>query len=241
MRAMAVDMIGREVGQQRDIGHEARRQIDLEAGHFQHIDGLGGSGGASSSTDLPILPPIWASNPAAGQDMADQRRGGGFAVGAGDGDDGRAARLGRHRGGFRGRTIRHRRSPAPCAALAWSTTSCGLGWVSGTPGLNISAAMFSQGHSRQGMISAPASPPASRAALLSSQAITCAPPAFSDSHRAQPRAGQAEDGDGAFGEGVGCDHPSTAASRWRGRASASTTATIQKRITMVGSVQPSCS
>src|ERR1700690_4020959 len=75
---------------------------------------------------------------------------------------------------------------AALAALAWATTSCGLGWVSGTPGLRISAAILSQGHSRQGMISAPTTLPVSRAALLSSQAITCAPPANSERTAGRP-------------------------------------------------------
>ena len=87
--------------------------------------------------------------------MADQRGGGGFAVGPGDGDHGRFAGL----GGIGTNLARkqfdiadHRHLGVP----AWVTTSCGRGWVSGTPGLRIKAAIFSHAHSRQGVISAPA-------------------------------------------------------------------------------------
>ena len=83
--AMAVDMIGRQVGQDADIRRQARRQVDLEAGHFQHIDGLGRRRRqlqhrlADIAADLGV-------EAALGEDVSHQRGGGGLAVGAGDGD-----------------------------------------------------------------------------------------------------------------------------------------------------------
>ena len=90
--AVTVDMVGREVRQQRDIGFEAGRQVNLEAGHFQHIKTARARRRqfqhrvADIAADLGIKSGM-------GQDMADQRRGGGFAVCAGDGDHRGAARL----------------------------------------------------------------------------------------------------------------------------------------------------
>ena len=68
-----------------------------------------------------------------------------------------------------------------------------------------------------------------------------APPAIKRTHRAKPGARQPEDGDGLIREGAwprSCVYLSFKVAR---PISASTTAMIQKRITMVGSFQPSCS
>ena len=56
--------------------------------------------------------------------------------------------------------------------------------------------------------------------------------------RGQARAGQSEDGIGFAGEGAARDHRSLSVAR---PARARTKAMIQKRITTVGSLQPSCS
>src|SRR3984957_20261596 len=89
-----------------------------------------------------------------------------------------------------GRISRANNSTSPItgtlALPAWVTTSCGRGWVSGTPGLRIRAAIVSHAHSRQGVIWAPAWWPASRAGALSSQAITSAPPSFKARTEAKP-------------------------------------------------------
>src|SRR5688572_5449732 len=136
-------------------------------------------GAASSSTDLPILPPIWASKPQAfnmcptSAVVVDLPLVPVMAItGA---LPGLSASV---------RISRAKRSTSPItgtlAALACSTTPCGWGWVSGTPGDSTRAAIFSHGHVRQGVISAPSWPPRSRAALSSSHAITCVPPATSE-------------------------------------------------------------
>src|ERR1700748_1082611 len=137
-----------------------------------------GDGRDSSSTDLPILPPIWASKPHCANTcpisavVVDLPL---VPVMAITGDlPGRSGL---------GRISRANSSTSPItgtrALLACSTTPCGLGWVSGTPGDRTSAAIFSHGHSRQGMICAPSWLPRSRAVLESSQAITIVPPATS--------------------------------------------------------------
>ena len=92
-RAMTVDMVRRQIGEHRDIRHQPRRQIDLVGRNFQHIDRarIGARqfehGLADIAADLRIV--------AAGiENVTDQGRRRRFAVGAGDGNDGRPARLG---------------------------------------------------------------------------------------------------------------------------------------------------
>src|ERR1700678_3930734 len=144
-----------------------------------------GPGGANSSTDLPILPPTCASNPALARIwpinavVVDLPLVPVMAItGALPGLP------------ASGRISRANNSTSPItgtlALPAWVTTSCGRGWVSGTPGLRIRVAIFSQAHSRQGVICAPAWWPASRAPALSSQAITSAPPSFKARTLAKP-------------------------------------------------------
>src|SRR5471032_2141657 len=135
-------------------------------------------GGESSSTDLPILPPIWASKPQAfnmcptSAVVVDLPLVPVMAI---------TGALAEPFGSGRISWAKSSTSPMmrTLARLACSTTPWGLGWVSGTPGDRISAAMVSQGHSRQGISSAPSWPPRSRALLSSSQAITRVPPATS--------------------------------------------------------------
>ena len=71
--------------------------------------------------------------------------------------------------------------------------------------------------------------------------MTSAPPAISALTLRQPGTGQPEHGDLLSGKGVAGITRSYRSFRVASPASASTTATIQKRMTMVGSVQPSCS
>ena len=62
-RSVTVDMVGRDVGQNRHVGHETRREIDLIGRNLQHIDRAGRWRLRKSSTGLPILPPISAAKP----------------------------------------------------------------------------------------------------------------------------------------------------------------------------------
>ena len=63
------------------------------------------------------------------------------------------------------------------ADCAFSTTGCGAGWVSGTPGDRISASCPSKPCCNGSAMAKPASAALSRAACLSSHANTRAPPA----------------------------------------------------------------
>src|SRR5258708_38197131 len=83
-----------------------------------------------------------------------------------------------------GRIVRANNSTSPItsapASRAWRTTACGCGWVKGTPGLKIRAAIFAQGQRSQGSGIAPSPAARRRVDSLSSQAKTEAPPAFSE-------------------------------------------------------------
>src|SRR5579859_3163614 len=106
-----------------------------------------GDGEESSSTDLPILPPIWASKPhwlricPTSAVVVDLPL---VPVMAITGDLPGRSEL--------GRISRANNSTSPItgtlALLACSTTPWGLGWVSGTPGDSTRAVIFSHGHSR---------------------------------------------------------------------------------------------
>ena len=173
------------------------------------------------------------------EDMADQCRRRRLAVGAGDGDDGRAAGLRRIGPDLAGEQFDVADDSAPPRARV-TTISCGLGWVSGTPGLSTSAFKRSQGHFRNTALSArrPARA-AARPALAVVPRQTRAPPAFNaatdESPSAPGRRRQRQ-----IGEGAGRDHRYLSFNVER-PTSASTTEMIQKRMTMVGSFQPSCS
>ena len=132
------------------------------------------------------------------------------------------------------------------AARASATDQCGAGCVSGTPGASTSADSLDQSTSRRSAVGMPALVALTTESALSSQPTTSAPPASSALALASPdpprpkmatffpaktvtgiMPGYCDDGHRNFS----VDSP----------ASASTTETIQKRITICGSVQPSCS
>lgn len=92
--AVAVQVVGCDVEHEGDVGVEAADGFELEGGDFEDVPGAGGAefdeidnGEADVATDegLPL---------GVGEDMAEQRGGGGFAIGAGDGDDVSLERLG---------------------------------------------------------------------------------------------------------------------------------------------------
>src|ERR1700761_4805973 len=61
---------------------------------------------------------------------------------------------------------------------ASSALQCGAGWVSGAPGVRISAAKFAHDTLRRSAVMKPALAAAARLSALSSPAMTSAPPAF---------------------------------------------------------------
>src|SRR5215470_16921565 len=72
---------------------------------------------------------------------------------------------------------------------AWraiSTLQCGAGWVSGAPGVRISAAKFCQDALRRSAVVKPACAALATLSALSSAAITSAPPALSAWQLASP-------------------------------------------------------
>src|SRR5690242_4078214 len=72
---------------------------------------------------------------------------------------------------------------------AWraiSTLQCGAGWVSGAPGVRISAAKFCQDALRRSAVTKPACAALATLSALSSAATTSAPPAFSAWQLASP-------------------------------------------------------
>ena len=130
-------------------------------------------------------------------------------------------------------------TPAFCASF---TTQCGAGWVSGTPGASTSAAILLQSAWCRSAVGIPAASAFSRLAALSSQPTTSAPPASSACALDKPRTAQPEHGDLFAGKARDRDHDERYLSfKVESPASASTTETIQKRMTICGSVQPSCS
>src|ERR1700704_3261818 len=74
-------------------------------------------------------------------------------------------------------------TPACCAA---STVQCGLGWVSGAPGVSTSAAKFAHDTWRKSAVTKPAWAASASLSALSSPAITSAPPAFKAWQLASP-------------------------------------------------------
>src|SRR5580698_9553814 len=72
------------------------------------------------------------------------------------------------------------------ACRANSTLQCGAGWVSGAPGVRISAAKFAQDTLRKSAVMKPACAALATLSALSSPAITSAPPAFRAWQLARP-------------------------------------------------------
>ena len=91
-RAVAIDMVFADIEQDADGGIERRRQIDLVRRHLDHVDAPHArrlqrqDRGADIAAHLGVV----AGDP---HQMRDQRRGGGFAVGAGDRDERRIRRM----------------------------------------------------------------------------------------------------------------------------------------------------
>src|SRR5258707_2618910 len=74
------------------------------------------------------------------------------------------------------------------ALRAKPTVQCGAGWVSGTPGVSTSAAIFDHSICRRSAVEMPAASALATLAASSSNAITCAPPAMSARALASPEA-----------------------------------------------------
>ena len=126
------------------------------------------------------------------------------------------------------------------ALRARFTVQCGSGCVSGTPGASTSAAMTDQSISRRFCVFRPAARASEIFFCSSSKATTSAPPSFmarAASRPELPRPKTATLFPANVVTGIKV-HLNLSVAR---PASASTTATIQKRITICGSVQPSCS
>ena len=85
-RAMAVEMVGRDVEQDGDVAIEAEGQVDLVAAEFEDINAvfrerlLRQDGQADVAAEAGVAAGV-------GENMVDESGGGGFAVGAGDADD----------------------------------------------------------------------------------------------------------------------------------------------------------
>ena len=111
--------------------------------------------------------------------------------------------------------------------------------MNGTPGVSTSAAMFDQSIWRKSAVPKPACAACAILAALSSQAMTSAPPARKAWQLASPEPPRPKTATflpakvvtGIIYRSFSVDSP----------ASASTTAMIQNRITICGSVQPFCS
>ena len=129
-------------------------------------------------------------------------------------------------------------TPALCAS---STVQCGFGCVSGTPGASTSAAILVQSIACKSAIGMPAASAFLRLSAVSSEATTSAPPAMSAralTRPEPPKPNTATFRPARVATGITENYRSF---KVESPASASTTATIQKRMTICGSVQPSCS
>ena len=249
MRAVAVEMVLGEVDQDPDGGIDAGREVDLERGAFDHVDAAHPRRLQRQDRGADIAAELGVVAGALGE-MGDQRRRGRLAVGAGDGDErgvgrvaaplaaeqldvaddldghgaGEADRPMRRRMGERNAGRKHQRRDLRPVELAQvggrNPRARRVGDAGGTvvPAHHVGAA----GEQRAG--------------------------------RDQAGAAEAEHGDFFSRERGDRDHGIELVLRDGGRAgevhrnfrvespaSASTTAMIQNRITICGSVQPSCS
>ena len=237
-RPVTVEMIRREIEQQADARVERGREIDLEGRTFDDMDAGFATAAPGRGSACRYCRPSATSQPRLAQDMGDQRRGRALAIGAGDRDE--------------------RRAPGAilCALAAEQfdvaddfdarrmglcrASSAASGWVSGTPGVRISAAKADQSRARADRRDGIPPPRAlSRAAGESSQAWTCAPPAASALRRGEAGAAEAEQGDRLAGKRGDRDHQRTFSVARPIRAR--TKAMIQNRTTTCGSAQPNCS
>ena len=186
-RAVAVEMVGRDVGEDAGIGLEARHQIDLKRRQFKHIDAIldrrlqqrtrpcrycRRSRIAPAAlkrwpisavvVDLPLVPVMATSCAPVPGDFALED----FRVA----DDLDARRL----------------APSRRSSAARDASS-------GTPGLSTSASSCAKSMSRRSTIGKPACRALSTAGSESSQANTSAPPACKRRDAGEARARQAED------------------------------------------------
>ena len=90
--AVTIEMIGTDIEQNADGRIERGREVDLVRRHLDHMDAASArrlqrqDRGADVAAHLHVVPGL-------AHQMRDQRCGGGFAVGAGDGDEGRVGRM----------------------------------------------------------------------------------------------------------------------------------------------------
>ena len=103
--AVAVEMICAEIDQDADRSVQRGRQIDLIGRALDDVNAAGARRLERQDRGADIAAKLRVHAGRRGQ-MCDQRGGGRFAVGAGDGDERRARRVAR---GVRGRTVRCRR------------------------------------------------------------------------------------------------------------------------------------
>ncbi len=241
-RAVTIEMILAEIDENADRGIERRSEIDLIRRAFDNVNaqrldacGLRRLEREDRRADIAAELRVHAGGR---REMRDQRRGGRFAVGAGDGDQGRIGReatafaaeqldVADHRNGsflreldapmrrrMRQRNARrqHKRSELrPIdAAQVGGRNAGGIGLGDAVGIVVIGDDIGAAGQKRAGA--------------------------------RKPRAAQTEHGDLLTGKGRDRNHDDSYRSfRVESPASASTTETIQKRMTICGSVQPSCS
>ena len=225
------------------VGLERRRQVELVGRHLEHVDAPACVSARATGRRADVAAD---RDVAAGrrQDVGDQRRGGRLAVGAGDGDERRVRRVRRALAAEQLDVADDLDARRRCAL---STVQCGSGWVSGTPGDSTSAAKLR---------------PVGAAQIDDGEALGLrAPrrvlggvvvPGGDHARRRRPSAR-------ARWRRPRCRRGRTRRPSWPAKArdrdhrdliaasasarptSASITAMIQKRITICGSVQPSCS
>ena len=85
--AVAVEVVGSDVEHDRDFRMKGLDGLQLEAGDFEDVVGVVGGVGDQRNGGRPDVAADLRLVAAPADDVAGQRGGGGFAVGAGDGDD----------------------------------------------------------------------------------------------------------------------------------------------------------
>ena len=230
--AIAVEMVGGDVEQRRDITGEAEGEIDLIARQFEHIDAAIGKGRLPQDrqADIAAHP---CGNPCPAQQMMHQHGGGGFAIGAGDPHHAMRRQGG---AGLREKLdIADQRHASRAGGIAdWVSVYRDAGRYQ-NPGETgeIHAAGIGQLHRRtmtlgNGVARFLAGIPGGDSCSARHQR----------GHRRSPGAGEAQHGVALAREEGGDDHRSLRVER---PSSANTMETIQKRITTVDSAQPFCS
>ena len=243
-RAVAVEVVFGDVDQDADRGVERRRQVDLIGRDFDHVHAQTSvrglrkfdcglrrlqreDRGADIAADLDVV--------AGGvQQVCDQRGGGGFAVGAGDGDE---RRVGRAAAALAAEQLdvadhldrRGMRQPHGPVRRRMRQRHARRKHQRGDPRpVDVPQIGGGNAGARRLLDGVGAVVPADHVGAAGQQRARAR----------QPRAAEAEHRDFLSGEGGDGDHRSFSVDS---PASASTTEMIQKRITICGSVQPSCS